>query len=215
MQQQPPTPARLSRDTTNHMIGGVCAGIARQYGYDVTVVRIVAILLTLVWGAGLLLYLALWVIMPADAPASNAPTSLPAPEPGTSTATGNAAADTAFAAGSSDDLAERARRAADDFAIAARSAAEAARVAADQLADVARAATAAGRESWEQQRAARSEAERTEAGDATASTSASGAPGVSDASPSPAAPSTPEYETTPPPGPDDAREDAPMAPPSP
>jgi len=204
MQQQTPSPARLTRDTTNRMIGGVCAGIARQYGYDVTVVRIVAILLTLVWGAGLLLYLALWVVMPADAPTSSTAHSLPAPEAGMS----SAAAGTAFAAGSGDDLAERARRAADDFAIAARSAAEAARVAAEQLAEVAKAATTAGRESWEQQRAARSEAERS---DATAST---GAPDVADTPPSPAAASTPEYETTPPPGPDDARDDGPAAPPS-
>jgi phage shock protein C len=200
MQQQSPTPNRLTRDTTNHMIGGVCAGIARQYGYDVTVVRIVAILLTLVWGAGLLLYLALWVIMPADAPASAAATSLPAPEAGSRT-DGAAAAGTAFAPGSGDDLAERARRAADDFAIAARSAAEAARVAAEQLAEVAKAATAAGRESWDQQRAARSEAERTDttaASASTASSSAPAAPGVTDAPPSPAAPSAPEHETTPP-----------------
>lgn len=122
-------PPPLRRDMSRRMLGGVCAGIARAYDYDVTVVRVVALLLTLPGGFGLVLYAALWVLMPADdgtpQPASTAPTS------------------------NAEDLAERIRLAADELVAATRAAAEAARVAAEQLSEVARAASAAGRESWE------------------------------------------------------------------
>ena len=191
---------RLSRDIEHKMLGGVCAGIAKQYGYDVTVVRIVTVLLTLVWGAGLILYLALWAIMPAEAatPGGAQPVSGTL-EAGSTDSESSGDGSTGFGAPVSDDLAERARRAADDFAIAARSAAEAARVAAEQLADVAKAATAAGRESWEQQRAARQQPE---------GTSTPSSPATGEAPPPPTTP-PPDYETTPPPGPDDARPDTP------
>jgi phage shock protein PspC (stress-responsive transcriptional regulator) len=152
---------RITRDTRNKMLGGVCAGIARRYEYDVTVVRVVAVLLTLVWGAGILLYLALWVIIPADEPTpaadDDATAEAAASEMTAFTPAASAAASIDNVPAVADDLAERARRAAEEFTIAARAAAEAARVAAEQLAAVARAATAAGRESWEQQRTERQE----------------------------------------------------------
>lgn len=126
----PEGPPPLRRDMSRRMLGGVCAGIARAYDYDVTVVRVVALLLTLPGGFGLVLYAALWALMPAD-------TGTP-PQTSSSTPTSNA-----------EDLAERIRLAADELAAATRAAAEAARVAAEQLSEVARAASAAGRESWE------------------------------------------------------------------
>ena len=33
--------SKLVRSTSNKMVGGVCAGIADAYGYDVTLVRII------------------------------------------------------------------------------------------------------------------------------------------------------------------------------
>lgn len=57
---------RLTRDKSNGMLGGVCAGIAARYGYDVSVVRLVWVLLTLLTsGFGIVAYVAAWAILPA------------------------------------------------------------------------------------------------------------------------------------------------------
>lgn len=45
------------------MIAGVCAGIADRLGWGTTRVRVVFVLLGL-FGAGELLYVALWIFMP-------------------------------------------------------------------------------------------------------------------------------------------------------
>lgn len=58
---------RLTRDMRNAMLGGVCAGIARHYNYDVTLVRVVWLILTaLSVGFGVVLYIATWIIMPRE-----------------------------------------------------------------------------------------------------------------------------------------------------
>ena len=48
------------------MIAGVCGGIAAWLGWDVTVVRILYVLVSIFSAAfpGILVYLILWVIMP-------------------------------------------------------------------------------------------------------------------------------------------------------
>ncbi len=51
---------RFALDTDRRVIAGVCAGIARALGVDVTLVRLVFAVLALAGGAGILLYLALW-----------------------------------------------------------------------------------------------------------------------------------------------------------
>jgi signal transduction histidine kinase len=51
---------RFALDTDQRAIAGVCAGIARALGVDVTLVRLVFAVLALAGGAGILLYLALW-----------------------------------------------------------------------------------------------------------------------------------------------------------
>jgi phage shock protein C len=56
----------LTRDLEHAMLGGVCAGIARRWNYDATVVRVAAVVLTAFFGAGVIIYVALWIIMPAD-----------------------------------------------------------------------------------------------------------------------------------------------------
>ncbi|MBM4411522.1 MAG: PspC domain-containing protein [Chloroflexi bacterium] len=57
---------RLTRDKENGMVAGVCAGIAARYGYDVGLVRLVWVLLTvLTSGVGVLIYVAAWVLVPA------------------------------------------------------------------------------------------------------------------------------------------------------
>ena len=47
--------------TDERALAGVCAGIARAIGVDVTLVRVVFALLALAGGAGIVLYVALYV----------------------------------------------------------------------------------------------------------------------------------------------------------
>lgn len=61
-----PVSTRLMRDLDQRMVGGVCAGVARRYDWDPTLVRVVAIAATVVTsGFGILVYLAAWIIIPA------------------------------------------------------------------------------------------------------------------------------------------------------
>ncbi len=58
---------RLTRATEGKMIGGVCAGLARYFNLDPTVVRVVAVLGALLGvGSLVLVYLVMWVVVPAD-----------------------------------------------------------------------------------------------------------------------------------------------------
>jgi phage shock protein C len=57
----------LARSRKGRMLAGVCAGIADYFGLDVTLVRvIVAVVSIITGGAGVLAYLAAWVIIPAE-----------------------------------------------------------------------------------------------------------------------------------------------------
>ena len=63
----PPAPQkRFARDTHNNWIGGVCAGIARYFGIDATLVRVLFVVSCLLPGPQFLLYLLLWLVMPKD-----------------------------------------------------------------------------------------------------------------------------------------------------
>jgi phage shock protein C len=58
---------RLSRPRDEKKIAGVCSGIARYVGIDVTLVRIVMFVLTICPpGFGLLLYIVCWIVMPQE-----------------------------------------------------------------------------------------------------------------------------------------------------
>ena len=48
------------------MIGGVCAGMARHFGWPVTSTRVAYVLLSIVSAAfpGILVYLILWILLP-------------------------------------------------------------------------------------------------------------------------------------------------------
>ena len=49
------------------MVAGICAGIAGYFGIDATLVRvIVAVVSIITGGAGLMAYLAAWVIIPEE-----------------------------------------------------------------------------------------------------------------------------------------------------
>lgn len=53
----------LTRPRTGRIIAGVCAGIAEHYGWSTRTVRVLFVLFGL-FGAGELVYLILWVVMP-------------------------------------------------------------------------------------------------------------------------------------------------------
>lgn len=55
---------KLMRSRDDQMVAGVAAGLADYFQLDVTIVRLVFVILTLAGGPGLLLYLILWLIMP-------------------------------------------------------------------------------------------------------------------------------------------------------
>ncbi len=65
---QSPEPGQAPKALTrsdDRMIAGVCAGVAEYFGIDTTLVRIVTVLAVLLgFGAGLVLYVAGWLIMP-------------------------------------------------------------------------------------------------------------------------------------------------------
>ena len=57
----------LVRSRRGRMLAGVCAGAADYFGVDVTLVRVLAVVLCLITGgAGVLAYLAAWVIIPEE-----------------------------------------------------------------------------------------------------------------------------------------------------
>ena len=57
----------LVRSRKGRMVAGVCAGAAEYFGADVTLARvIVAVVSVITGGAGVLAYLAAWVIIPGE-----------------------------------------------------------------------------------------------------------------------------------------------------
>jgi phage shock protein C len=57
----------LVRSRKGRMLAGVCAGVADYFDMDVTLVRvIVAVVCVITGGAGVLAYLAAWLIIPAE-----------------------------------------------------------------------------------------------------------------------------------------------------
>lgn len=60
------TKNRLYRSESDKILGGVCGGIAEVYDIDPTIVRIVTLLIVLGTGAGLLVYIIAWLIMPTE-----------------------------------------------------------------------------------------------------------------------------------------------------
>ena len=59
-------PRRLTRSSSDKMIGGVAGGLADYFTIDPLVVRIGFAVATLFSGAGLLAYLALLIFVPSD-----------------------------------------------------------------------------------------------------------------------------------------------------
>ena len=58
----------LRRSQTDRWIGGVCGGLAKWLGWDVTLVRVLYVLVSIFSVAfpGTLVYIILWIVIPED-----------------------------------------------------------------------------------------------------------------------------------------------------
>jgi len=56
----------LVRPKRGRIIAGVCAGIARRFGWSPTAVRLVFLLSCLLPGPQVLAYIVLWVVVPKE-----------------------------------------------------------------------------------------------------------------------------------------------------
>ena len=59
-----PGPRRLYKSADDRMVAGVCAGIAEYFAIDAVIVRVIAVALVFAGGAGLLAYVAAWLLVP-------------------------------------------------------------------------------------------------------------------------------------------------------
>jgi phage shock protein C len=64
---------KLYRSRTNRQVAGVCGGLAKRFNVDVTLVRVLFILLGIFGGSGIVLYIAMWIIVPKEPPVGGAP----------------------------------------------------------------------------------------------------------------------------------------------
>jgi phage shock protein C len=69
---------KLMRSRDDSWLGGVCGGIAKRYGWDATLIRVLFVASILLPGPQILLYLILWLVIPREpAPVAVAPLSYP------------------------------------------------------------------------------------------------------------------------------------------
>ena len=61
----PAEPGRhLYRSRSTRLVAGVCGGLAERFDVDVNLVRVGFIVLAFLWGIGIVVYLAMWVLVP-------------------------------------------------------------------------------------------------------------------------------------------------------
>jgi phage shock protein C len=65
----------LRRSRSERLLGGVLGGIAQYYGWDAVLLRVVYVVVTIFTGLwpGLLIYLALWIVIPEEGDARPLP----------------------------------------------------------------------------------------------------------------------------------------------
>jgi phage shock protein C len=57
---------RITRSRSDRMLGGVAGGLAAYFGIDPLIVRVIFAVLALFNGLGVILYVALWLIVPNE-----------------------------------------------------------------------------------------------------------------------------------------------------
>lgn len=56
----------LQRPRSGRVIGGVCAGLARRFGWNANVVRLLFVLSLLIPGPQAIFYIVAWILIPAE-----------------------------------------------------------------------------------------------------------------------------------------------------
>jgi phage shock protein C len=57
---------KLYRSKTNRQLAGVCGGLAEYFNLDATLIRVLFVVLAVLGGSGIILYIALWIIVPRE-----------------------------------------------------------------------------------------------------------------------------------------------------
>lgn len=57
---------RLVRSQDDKFVAGVASGLAEYFSIDVSIVRLIFVLLAVFGGSGLIIYVVLWIIVPSD-----------------------------------------------------------------------------------------------------------------------------------------------------
>jgi phage shock protein C len=55
---------RLYRSKSDRALAGLCGGLAEYFNLGATLIRVVFVLLAVLGGSGLVLYVAMWIIVP-------------------------------------------------------------------------------------------------------------------------------------------------------
>lgn len=67
------TTTPLQRPRSGRVIAGVCAGLARRFGWSPTVVRLLFLLSLLIPGPQAIFYVIAWIVIPAEPLSAYAP----------------------------------------------------------------------------------------------------------------------------------------------
>lgn len=70
------TAPTLLRPRQGRVVAGVCAGLARRFGWNVNVVRLIAILSFVLPGSQLLIYAICWAVIPNEPLSTPFPTAI-------------------------------------------------------------------------------------------------------------------------------------------
>jgi len=61
-----PASRRLTRDTRNKVLGGVCSGLARRFGMSPNALRLLFVISCVLPGPQFIAYVVLWIVIPPD-----------------------------------------------------------------------------------------------------------------------------------------------------
>jgi phage shock protein C len=67
--------SELRRPRNGRVIGGVCAALARRFGWDVTLVRVLTVASLLLPGPQLIIYVIAWIVIPGEPDAVTVPSA--------------------------------------------------------------------------------------------------------------------------------------------
>jgi phage shock protein C len=57
---------RLYRSRKNKVLGGVCGGLGEYFNIDPVIIRILWVAFSLLYGAGIVVYIIAWIIIPKN-----------------------------------------------------------------------------------------------------------------------------------------------------